>query len=360
MNRILPTFLALLTGHDRYFPEIEWSSKSWTHNVFRVYEILFGRRYGIRAEMSTVCFIEDGKKTVYRACHSWESVFALVETYIRDFIHSYKPKPFRIFIPQFSTPVGVHFASPYLFAIAFDSVTPTIQETSAASSISYSHTCTGSDLIIVGYTLWAPAIPTLTAYSYNSVNGTIVDQQAFGTLNESDGIAIKSGPSTGSHTVVHTLSATATIVIRAGSISYSGCAQTEAVDSHAKTTGSFSASTNVASTTTVVASNCWLVMGTSNGTGSPVAGSGTTLRLNNGGLGFGILDSNGTVGTGAQSLNWQVNVGAGDYSMCIFSFAPMVAAGPANLKSLDANVKANIKSYNSNLIANIKSIDSNV
>lgn len=36
------------------------------------------------------------------------------------------------------------------------------------------------------------------------------------------------------------------------------------------------------------------------------------------------------------------------------------AAGPANLKSLDSNVKSNIKSYNSNVIANIKSIDSNV
>lgn len=35
------------------------------------------------------------------------------------------------------------------------------------------------------------------------------------------------------------------------------------------------------------------------------------------------------------------------------------ASGPANLKSLDSNVKANIKSYNSNVIANIKSIDSN-
>ncbi len=36
------------------------------------------------------------------------------------------------------------------------------------------------------------------------------------------------------------------------------------------------------------------------------------------------------------------------------------ASGPANLKSLDGNLKANIKSVDGNLIANIKSIDGNV
>lgn len=35
------------------------------------------------------------------------------------------------------------------------------------------------------------------------------------------------------------------------------------------------------------------------------------------------------------------------------------SAGPANLKSLDTNVKANIKSYNTNVLANIKSINTN-
>lgn len=38
---------------------------------------------------------------------------------------------------------------------------------------------------------------------------------------------------------------------------------------------------------------------------------------------------------------------------------PFAASGPANLKSLDTNVKANIKSYNTNVLANIKSINTN-
>jgi hypothetical protein len=38
----------------------------------------------------------------------------------------------------------------------------------------------------------------------------------------------------------------------------------------------------------------------------------------------------------------------------------VAASGPANLKSLDTNLKANIKSYNTNVIANVKSINTNV
>lgn len=39
---------------------------------------------------------------------------------------------------------------------------------------------------------------------------------------------------------------------------------------------------------------------------------------------------------------------------------PFSTPGPANLKSLNTNLKANIKSYNTNLIANVKSINTNV
>ena len=39
--------------------------------------------------------------------------------------------------------------------------------------------------------------------------------------------------------------------------------------------------------------------------------------------------------------------------------ATCAVTGPANLKSLDTNVKANIKSYNTNVLANIKSINTN-
>jgi len=44
----------------------------------------------------------------------------------------------------------------------------------------------------------------------------------------------------------------------------------------------------------------------------------------------------------------------------ITAIAPAAAAGPANLKSYNTNLKANIKSINTNLIANVKSLNTNV
>jgi hypothetical protein len=44
----------------------------------------------------------------------------------------------------------------------------------------------------------------------------------------------------------------------------------------------------------------------------------------------------------------------------IIAIQPPAAAGPANLKSYNTNLKANIKSINTNLLANIKSLDTNV
>lgn len=78
--------------------------------------------------------------------------------------------------------------------------------------------------------------------------------------------------------------------------------------------------------TTVVGSNAWLV-GCSEDNQSDItgAGSGTTLR----GAVVGNLhpaDSNGTVGTGSQSLNWTTNGGSAQYTGSIISLIPAAVA----------------------------------
>lgn len=45
--------------------------------------------------------------------------------------------------------------------------------------------------------------------------------------------------------------------------------------------------------------------------------------------------------------------------MVAASYEGTASPGPANLKSLDTNVKSNLKSYNTNVLANIKSINTN-
>lgn len=106
--------------------------------------------------------------------------------------------------------------------------------------------------------------------------------------------------------------------------------------------------------------NCWVVgvFGTG-GTISSVAGSGTTKR-NASSLKALAVDNNANI---SPAANTTLNITDGGVTNgkqgVIAAIAQDGAAGPANLKSLDTNVKANIKSYNTNVLANIKSINTN-
>ena len=87
---------------------------------------------------------------------------------------------------------------------------------------------------------------------------------------------------------------------------YSGADQVSQPDSN--NTGS--ATPSVTLSTTVVASNCWLVScGRNANVGIPSAGTGTTLRSTAFDTSFASGDSNGTVGTGAQTMQWTAAAG---------------------------------------------------
>lgn len=290
MTIFLTRLLTSITKYPRYIPEAEWSSNSWTHNAFRIYELIFGRRFGIKAEMSA--WSENGK--TYYACHSWESVFALTETYIRDIFRVRKLVPFKIWVPILSTPQGPIFASPYLFAIVFDAAAfdNTSNPTSPAT---WSHTCTGSNGLIIIDT-WQEVADTRTV-TYNSVacNVAVANFTVAGSQN---GMYFLCAPTTGSNTCSVTFP-TAGDFMRPCSVSYSGVKLVTTPDSTG--TGANTGTTHTVSTT-VVAANCWLMSSFSSNSNSITPGTGTTYRIS----GFNglpaAMDSNGTVGIGSQSL----------------------------------------------------------
>lgn len=100
------------------------------------------------------------------------------------------------------------------------------------------------------------------------------------------------------------------------------------------------------------------------------------------GVGWKTFVLQGTGATNALSLNWgdtadliiKINNESTDKGSEIASsrytddttkrpyikITYTAASGPANLKSLNTNLKSNIKSYNTNLIANVKSINTNI
>lgn len=319
MRRILPKILAVLTRHNRMLVEagkdFEWSASSWTHNIFRVYELIFGRRDGIKAEISS--WQRHGKN--YQVAHSWEGSCALVETAIRGLFR--KRVPIEVWIPVMQTPQGIPvFLSPYLFAIAWDAASGMQNNASSAGSPnSLSHTCTGSNLVLVVGTTGDSTTDHLTDIQYNSVSGTISQRKQYPS-DRWQYLSIFTNPATGVHNID-----TVGLVSwsQSGGTSYSGCAQSGQPDSsnNVNTTST----TSISVSTTVVATGCWLVgmiySGYTSGSWTNATIRGTSFST----VGQAVVDSNATVGTGSQSLTGTGSPSA-SYVFVIMSIAPVAAA----------------------------------
>lgn len=242
-------------------------------------------------------------------------------------------------------------------AIGFDVYT--LGVTGSGTSLTYAHTTSGSDrgLVIGVIGAQAGTGDVVTGVTYAGVAMTKLQTIAPGANNGSDRyryLFYLANPALGTNNVV--ISASATTFLQGDTGSYTGTKQTGQPDSTNKAT-QVSGSSSFSVSTTVVAPNCWLVAFVSEATGVNIsAGAGTTNRNPPAVVAF--SDSNGTVGTGSQSLAW-TSVASGSWGGMILSMAPAVASGPANLKTYNTNPKANIKTMNTNPIANVKTFDTN-
>jgi hypothetical protein len=101
--------------------------------------------------------------------------------------------------------------------------------------------------------------------------------------------------------------------------SYNGVDQTNPIDAHTNVALGASTASPVNMTVTVGVSNAWLIGGTNETSVLTSAGTGTTKRQTD------LFDSNGTVGTGSQSL--QVTfTGTQAISYVVASLAPVATA----------------------------------
>lgn len=212
-------------------------------------------------------------------------------------------------------------------AIALDAAS-TISAQAATTSLTFSHTCTGANRILFVYAGNQQGTPSITGVTYNGVAMTFIartDSQS----NERTELWYLVAPATGANNVVISVSGSSKIA--GGAISYTGAAQTGQPDS-SNVSPSPTSGTSVTVSTTVVASGCWLVGCGVTGNATIAAGTGMTQRANRAGDGsFDTTitgDSNGTVGTGSQSL--QITNGASDsIGLVVASFAPVAAAATA-------------------------------
>lgn len=324
--------------------------------------MIFGRRFGIRAEMSSRMVVKDGVRgTVTYAFHSWESAFVFSEDKVRKFFREWKLIPFKIYIPVLATPNGIPmFASPYLFAIAIDA-TSSSEKNTAGTTWSVAHTISGSNTI-----LWVgsgtDASGNLTA-DYNGTAMTLAVEESATAFRTR--LLYIVAPTTGTNNINFTR-ANGAGTIDTMNASYSGAKQTGVPDATA--TNTTKTASPIASNITTVAANCWIVemcslFGTDyGGPTSQAAGTNTFKRQASANPQlWDLYDTNAAVAAGVNTMNvTYVGTLGATISISIASFAPVAPAGPANLKSYNTNVKSNIKSIDTNLIANVKSLDTNV
>jgi len=243
-------------------------------------------------------------------------------------------------------------------AIAFDA-----ESNSAAggwtgsngTTLSWSHTCTGTDrILLVGatgyYTSGGPRSVTGITYNgvaltkINSINGT-----ADG-ISQSNDLWYLVAPATGSNTITITWSGAAQYASGSG-MSYTGVAQTSPIDSNAtgqsSSTGS-GAATSLTLSTTVVNASCWVVGYVEARGGVISAGTATTLRGKNDSAYTSGGDSNGTVSTGSQSLQWTSTSGAwpggviASIKISGTAYTVVAALGTFTLTGIDAALKAGL------------------
>lgn len=195
--------------------------------------------------------------------------------------------------------------------------------TASGTSISFSHTCSGSDRILfVGVSVRGiSGRDSLTGVTYNGDALTLVDK----SLNTVDAdrytyLYYMIAPDTGAHNVVVSVSETAAIT--GVSQSYTGAHQSGQPDSF--NDNSVNSASSITTSTTTVQDNSWLVsVCTVKNIGLAEAGTGTTRR-NTASPVTSMGDSNGAkTPAGSHSMQWVRAEGGENFTVVLASFAPV-------------------------------------
>lgn len=324
--------MAVLTRHDRQIVQVgidfEWSSDLWTHNVFRLYELVFGRRYGIRKEVSSAI---DKEGRQWQMAHTWEAACALTEVSIREAFRF--RLPVMVWIPLMQTPQGIPvLAFPYLLAIAADATSDSGVGVTT-NPLTWTHVVTGSNPYVFAAARNASNPPrAITAFAYNSVSGTVIEGfTGDGNGFRSTGLCGLVNPSTGSHSLSITQAAAPSNWCVAIGASYSGVRQDSAgtggTDS-SNTSEFISTSTSMTLACTTVDNNCILVAALSMGENAITASTNTEIVFTGSWTQEPSWCDSPTAQTpaGSHSLSVTLNSGTSEGYFLMAAIAPVASA----------------------------------
>lgn len=209
--------------------------------------------------------------------------------------------------------------------IAFDASSKSdVANGNIPQTLTFSHTCTGSDLILF-ISVCIVDSATITGVTYNGVAMTSIGSVDNTTTSFLVYLFYLISPATGAHNII--VSASSTAAIAAQAASYTGAKQTGVPDA-SNITG-VTTTTDFLQSVTIIANNCWIVWaaGTNN---TKTAGINTTIRqvdtVRYGNL---IADTNASQGA-AGSKTMELTSVSSTYVGILASFAPSTSSVNSN------------------------------
>lgn len=304
--KFLHRVMATLTGVQRDEVEVTWAKECWTHNIFRAWEILFGRRHGVRCEVSASWM--DGLVTY--EFHTFESIVAHFESRVREGLKFF---PVRVYFPRLITPNGVTFPTGVYFAAAYDN--SGIQTTNGTTT-TITFTLTGSNLMLLSFPFVNSNVDAVTTVVWNTTETLTKQQTSHPSFSQYTYLWNLANPTSGSHNLVGTSVGASHRNI---GVSYSGCNST--LDASTTSTVDNTATVTCSVTTTVP--SCVIAAGTINNNGDANTSDGNVRQHN--GAGFSAVDKSVTT-AGSNSVT---SSGGGfgatvDWGYTIASMSPFV------------------------------------
>lgn len=375
MKNLLLNTLATLTQHPRYRPVLEWSSESWTHNVFRVFELVFGKRYGAQlSAISSTMVDEERNVESWHAFYTMEAALVHYESQLRQKVKKllkdweFEFVPVRVLIPAFNGYAPMPIPQGYLFAVGFNTHTVASVTSTSVSVATSSHTAAGSDRYGNSLSMYVngsnvPAV-SITGTTWNAVGMTDLSYDFSATMNGGLRVRFKMfsyiAPAASAQNVTVSLSGNIESNSRLSLLvtSWTGVDQTTPVANGSVVNDTGNPKDNTATATR---------------SGSAVYGICLWNSFNCSYSGSGTLISGGTISysaysasaaynlnvSGALAQTWNDSFGGG-LTTAVYAVAiqPPVS-GPANVKTYNTNPAANIKTIDTNPIGNVKSLNTN-
>lgn len=209
----------------------------------------------------------------------------------------------------------------------------------STTSVTLSHTCTGSDRILLVGVHTETSVDQISGVTYAGVAMTRVGT-VLTTGSERDYLYILVAPATGANNIV--VSASSTAIISCSSVSYTGARQSSQPDASGTNTATTTAFT-VSVTTTV--NQCWLV-GTFSSSGTVSAVLPAVRRANLASTYATMFDSNGMVLT-AGSDSIQTSGSSGIWGGVVAAIAPVNTAwSPADITGMKSWLRGDTQVWN--------------